>query len=158
MIDPVARRVRETRLDDRPQEFPRHDPRVALRRHRYGYTSELATGEAATANLHGAILKHDVETEIAALRRRMEVGPLPLAKGQSIMAFRSRVQELFGVRSMAARELIIDPADGLVRLGNVEIAGPRLLGRGQRARDGEDALETRVDRGPEGIECHARVA
>jgi carotenoid cleavage dioxygenase-like enzyme len=26
VIDPVARRVTETRLDDRPQEFPRHNP------------------------------------------------------------------------------------------------------------------------------------
>ena len=28
VIDPVARRVTETRIDDRPQEFPRHNPRV----------------------------------------------------------------------------------------------------------------------------------
>jgi carotenoid cleavage dioxygenase len=58
VIDPVARRVAETRIDDRPQEFPRHSPKVALAQHRYGYTSELSPG---AANLHGAILKIDVE-------------------------------------------------------------------------------------------------
>jgi carotenoid cleavage dioxygenase-like enzyme len=58
VIDPVARRVHETRIDDRPQEFPRHDPRVGLRRHRYGYTSEITPGEA---NIHGATIKLDLE-------------------------------------------------------------------------------------------------
>lgn len=58
VIDPVARRVTETRISDRPQEFPRHDPRVGLRQHRYGYTSEVRTDGI---NLHGATLKVDVE-------------------------------------------------------------------------------------------------
>ncbi len=57
VIDPATKRVVETRLDDRPQEFPRHNPRVGLRRHRYGYTSEVSLGGP---NLHGAIIKHDV--------------------------------------------------------------------------------------------------
>jgi carotenoid cleavage dioxygenase-like enzyme len=57
VIDPMTRRVHETRLDDRPQEFPRHDPRVALRPHRYGYTAEVAEGP----NVHGDILKHDLD-------------------------------------------------------------------------------------------------
>jgi carotenoid cleavage dioxygenase len=58
VIDPVAGRVHETRLDDRPQEFPRHHPGVGTQRHRYGYTSEVFdTGP----NLHGAIIKIDVE-------------------------------------------------------------------------------------------------
>jgi carotenoid cleavage dioxygenase len=57
-IDPGTRRVSETRIDDRPQEFPRHHPGVGLRRHRYGYTSEVTPG---AANLHGAIIKLDVE-------------------------------------------------------------------------------------------------
>ena len=59
VIDPVARRVTETRIDDRPQEFPRHDPRVGLHRHRYGYTSEVRYDGV---NLHGATLKVDVDT------------------------------------------------------------------------------------------------
>ena len=58
MIDPVARRVDERRIDDRPQEFPRHNPTVGLQRHRYGYTSEVIPGGP---NLHGAIIKLDVE-------------------------------------------------------------------------------------------------
>jgi len=59
VIDPIARRVTETRIDDRPQEFPRHDPRVGLHRHRYGYTSEV---HYDGVNLHGATLKVDVDT------------------------------------------------------------------------------------------------
>src|SRR6056297_1688773 len=59
VIDPSTQSVSETRIDDRPQEFPRHNPNVALQRHRYGYTSEVTTGKP---NLHGAIIKLDVET------------------------------------------------------------------------------------------------
>ena len=59
VIDPVAKRVRETRIDDRPQEFPRHNPRVGLQQHRYGYTSEVITNGV---NLHGATIKIDVES------------------------------------------------------------------------------------------------
>ncbi|MEO1057093.1 MAG: carotenoid oxygenase family protein [Actinomycetota bacterium] len=59
VIDPTTRRVSETRLDDRPQEFPRHNPTVGLQQHRYGYTSEIFEGDVP--NLHGATIKHDVE-------------------------------------------------------------------------------------------------
>jgi carotenoid cleavage dioxygenase len=59
VIDPERRTVRETRLDDRPQEFPRHHPTVGLQRHRYGFTSEVTPGQR---NLHGAIIKHDLDT------------------------------------------------------------------------------------------------
>ncbi len=69
VIDPVARKVRETRLDDRPQEFPRHHPGVGLQRHRYGYTSEVTT---EGPNLHGAIIKIDVE---AGTTEAHEFGP-----------------------------------------------------------------------------------
>jgi 8'-apo-carotenoid 13,14-cleaving dioxygenase len=59
VIDPIARRVSETRIDDRPQEFPRHNPRVGLQQHRYGYTSEVIFNGV---NLHGATIKIDVES------------------------------------------------------------------------------------------------
>lgn len=62
VIDPVAKKVRETRLDDRPQEFPRHNPKVGLKRHQFGYTSELTLGEA---NIHGATIKIDVESGVS---------------------------------------------------------------------------------------------
>ncbi len=58
VIDPTAKRVFETRLDDRPQEFPRHHPGVGLQRHRYGFASEIFQGGP---NLHGAIIKHDLD-------------------------------------------------------------------------------------------------
>ena len=59
VIDPVARRVTETRIDDRPQEFPRHNPRYGLKQHRYGYTAEVKPHEV---NLHGATIKIDTDT------------------------------------------------------------------------------------------------
>lgn len=37
VIDPARRTVSATRIDDRPIEFPRHDPRVGTRRHRFSY-------------------------------------------------------------------------------------------------------------------------
>ena len=60
VIDPATRRVTETRISDRPQEFPRHNPRFGLKQHRFGYTSEVLP--AGEANLHGATLKTDFET------------------------------------------------------------------------------------------------
>lgn len=59
VIDPVARRVTGTTIDDLPQEFPRHNPRVGLREHRYGFTSEV---KLHAVDLHGAINKHDLAT------------------------------------------------------------------------------------------------
>jgi 8'-apo-carotenoid 13,14-cleaving dioxygenase len=69
VIDPIAKRVFETRLDDRPQEFPRHNPTVGLQQHRFGYTSEIHTDGP---NLHGAIIKIDVE---AGTTEAHEFGP-----------------------------------------------------------------------------------
>ena len=60
VIDPQARHVLETRISDRPQEFPRHNPQFGLKEHRYGYTSEIKPGQVA--NLHGSTLKTDFLT------------------------------------------------------------------------------------------------
>ena len=56
-IDPRTRRVSEQLLDERGQEFPRHDERVVGRKHRYAYT-------VATEGIgHGftGLLKHDLD-------------------------------------------------------------------------------------------------
>ncbi|MGQ0466044.1 MAG: carotenoid oxygenase family protein [Sporichthyaceae bacterium] len=65
-IDPVAGKVIEERLDDRGQEFPRHDERLLGRRHRYGYTAAFvgARGEA--------VIRHDLVAGTAQVR---EFGP-----------------------------------------------------------------------------------
>lgn len=47
-------KVRESRIDDRAQEFPRVDERRVSRRHRYGYAP--AFGDEASS---GTLLKHD---------------------------------------------------------------------------------------------------
>lgn len=54
-VDLVDGKVRESRIDDRPQEFPRVDERVIGKRHRYGYTPTF--GEHNTDG--GTLLKHD---------------------------------------------------------------------------------------------------
>lgn len=54
-IDLADGKVRESRFDDCPQEFPRTDERLAGKRHRYGYA--LAVGEGATGG--NTLLKHD---------------------------------------------------------------------------------------------------
>ena len=56
-VDLTAGKVREERIDDRGQEFPRVNETLAMSRHRYGYTVGAVNNEDAfeTANL----LKHD---------------------------------------------------------------------------------------------------
>lgn len=56
-VDARAGKVLESRLDDRPQEFPRIDERLTGRRHRYGYAASVGP-----AGFDGAVLKHDLAT------------------------------------------------------------------------------------------------
>jgi carotenoid cleavage dioxygenase-like enzyme len=54
-IDPHGGPVKEERLDDRPQEFPRCDERRVGKPHRYGYSIEIGAGFRFEA-----LLKHDL--------------------------------------------------------------------------------------------------
>ena len=54
-VDPKAGKVKEERLDERGQEFPRHDERLVGRPYRYGYTAMVARGLS-----FGGLLKHDL--------------------------------------------------------------------------------------------------
>jgi carotenoid cleavage dioxygenase len=54
-IDTSAGKVREARIDDRGQEFPRIDERLIGRRHRFGY----AVGVGSEAD-EGRLIKHDL--------------------------------------------------------------------------------------------------
>ncbi|WP_433337701.1 carotenoid oxygenase family protein [Spirillospora sp. CA-294931] len=56
-IDRAAGSVKEERLDDRGQEFPRVDERLVGRRHRYGYTVGGLTAESTAPQ---ALIKHDL--------------------------------------------------------------------------------------------------
>jgi carotenoid cleavage dioxygenase len=69
ILDPAAGKVIHRRLDDRLQEFPRVDERVASRPHRYGYSAVIGAVSRATISLDGAfadqafanaLLKHDL--------------------------------------------------------------------------------------------------
>ena len=74
-IDLRAGRVREQRIDDRTQEFPRVDPRVVGRRHRYAYTAEAHLGDFKAP--FGTLLQHDLRsgrTTAAKLGRRQAGG------------------------------------------------------------------------------------
>lgn len=56
-VDLVDGKVRETRLDDHPQEFPQIDDRLLGRPHRYGYAMHTShTG----GNTGDSVLKHDL--------------------------------------------------------------------------------------------------
>ncbi|MBV9090070.1 MAG: carotenoid oxygenase family protein [Mycobacteriaceae bacterium] len=54
-VDLADGKVRESRVDDRAQEFPRVDERLVGRRHRYGYAPAVGEGVAGG----DALLKHD---------------------------------------------------------------------------------------------------
>ena len=66
-IDPRGGPVKEERLDDRPQEFPRHDERRVGKPHRYGYSVEIGPGFSFEA-----LLKHDLRERRT---ERHEEGP-----------------------------------------------------------------------------------
>jgi carotenoid cleavage dioxygenase len=55
-VDLTAGTVREERLDDQSQEFPRIDERLIGQRHRYGYATSIGQGISLT----GSVLKHDL--------------------------------------------------------------------------------------------------
>ncbi|HEY4004219.1 MAG TPA: carotenoid oxygenase family protein [Pseudonocardia sp.] len=64
-VDLTGGKVREERVDDRAQEFPRIDERLLGRRNRYGYAQGLPderTGRPAV------LLKHDLDTDSTATR------------------------------------------------------------------------------------------
>ncbi len=66
IVDPKGGRVKEQRLDDRPQEFPRHDERLLGKPYRYGYTASFAPGEAGGLAM-GGLMKHDLRDGKVAL-------------------------------------------------------------------------------------------
>jgi carotenoid cleavage oxygenase len=53
-VDLADGKVRESRFDDRGQEFPRVDERLVGKRHRYGYAPAFGEGAAGDS-----LLKHD---------------------------------------------------------------------------------------------------
>lgn len=55
VVDLADGKVRETRIDDHGQEFPRVDERVVGKRHRYGYAPAIDEGLAGQSTLY----KHD---------------------------------------------------------------------------------------------------
>jgi carotenoid cleavage dioxygenase len=67
IIDPHGGPVKEERLDDRPQEFPRHDERLVGKPHRYGYAIQIGPGFTFEA-----LLKHDLRERRT---ERHEEGP-----------------------------------------------------------------------------------
>lgn len=56
-VDLNAGKVRETRLDDRSQEFPRVDERLVGKRHRFGYSAAVSLDESA---VNDTVIKHDL--------------------------------------------------------------------------------------------------
>ncbi|HYW77258.1 MAG TPA: carotenoid oxygenase family protein [Gammaproteobacteria bacterium] len=77
-LDPASNSVKEERLDDRGQEFPRVDERVVGRNHRYGYTVGAASEhDPRRASHQGCVIKHDFahhSAEVRYLGRAAEAG------------------------------------------------------------------------------------
>jgi carotenoid cleavage dioxygenase-like enzyme len=91
IVDPGTGTVRQQRLDDRPQEFPRVDERVVSRPHRYGYSAVAGEVSAATVQRDGtfqdaafadALLKHDLVTGTVEAHRF----PRDAAVGEAVFA------------------------------------------------------------------------
>jgi carotenoid cleavage dioxygenase len=65
-VDLADGKVRETRLDDHPQEFPRIDDRLVGRPHRYGYAMQTSSTGGTTGD---SVLKHDLRRGQTTARR-----------------------------------------------------------------------------------------
>jgi len=63
-VDLTTGKVTQSRVDDRPQEFPRVDERLTGRRHRYGYSVAFNRD-----GLSDTLLKHDYRTGAVTNRR-----------------------------------------------------------------------------------------
>ncbi len=62
VIDRSGGKVIQTVIDDRPQEFPRADERLATKRHRYGYVPAIFLPEqAGGTQFTSALVKHDFQ-------------------------------------------------------------------------------------------------
>ncbi len=59
-VDLAVGSVRTQRLDDRPQEFPRADERLATRPHRFGYVLGTELGRLGGDPAGNRVLKHDL--------------------------------------------------------------------------------------------------
>jgi len=57
ILDPKGGASKESRISDRPQEFPRLDERLVGKPYRYGYC-----GASGTVGPFGGLLKHDLQT------------------------------------------------------------------------------------------------
>ncbi|MGH3984525.1 MAG: carotenoid oxygenase family protein, partial [Pseudonocardiaceae bacterium] len=65
-VDLADGKVRETRLDDHPQEFPRIDERLVGRPYRYGYAMQTSSTGGRPGD---SILKHDLHRGQTTARR-----------------------------------------------------------------------------------------
>jgi carotenoid cleavage dioxygenase len=65
-VDLADGKIRETRFDDHPQEFPRIDDRLVGRPHRYGYAMQTS-GTGGTVG--DSMLKHDLRRGHTVARR-----------------------------------------------------------------------------------------
>jgi carotenoid cleavage dioxygenase len=65
-VDLADGKVRETRLDDHPQEFPRIDDRLVGRPHRYGYAMQTSSTGGTAGD---SVLKHDLARGQTTARR-----------------------------------------------------------------------------------------
>jgi len=120
-IDATAGKVVTERLDDRAQELPRVDERVAGRRHRYGYAPTFTGGNGGGVQF-GGLLKHDLETGVT-LERTFDGGQ---SAGEAVFAPASPTA---GEDEGHLLSLVYDPArdaSDLVILDAADFTGPEV--------------------------------
>ncbi len=64
LLDPAGGAVKEERLDDRTQEFPRHDERLVGKPYRFGYTAGFSESFE-----FGGLIKHDLHNRTSEVHR-----------------------------------------------------------------------------------------
>jgi len=114
-VDPVARRVHETVLDDTSVEFPRIDDTVAGRRHRFGYCAQMSGLERPAG-----LVKYDLARDEAV---RFE----PAEHGQAGEPVFVRGADGHGEDEGWVLSVVYDPtrdASDLVILDATSFAGP----------------------------------
>jgi carotenoid cleavage dioxygenase len=114
-VDPVARRVHETVLDDTSVEFPRIDDTVAGRQHRFGYCAQMSGLESPAG-----LVKYDLARDEAV---RFE----PAEHGQAGEPVFVRGADGHGEDEGWVLSVVYDPtrdASDLVILDATSFAGP----------------------------------
>jgi len=118
-IDKAAGKVREERLDDRGQEFPRVNESLLMSQHRYGYTVETVNTETGFDTTR--LLKHDLRAGTTATH---DFGPASHASEFVFVPSEGATSEDDGYLMGYVYDATRDASDFVVLDGNDVAAAP----------------------------------